>query len=192
MISRCLSIGLIAVLISGCSFAPGPGRVGEKLDPQTSVTITYSPTPMILFRDDPGHAANARNLVSLGPLQTNRSGSYQYFIWLGIWNTNHSVNATDARDGFDSIMLLVDGEPLALEVSGWTPAAIGASQPVYPQPVASAIDAYYRVTADQIRLIAEADEVSLRTTGFSSRSFELWDKQAVAREGFRSFLLAAH
>lgn len=187
---RFITIGLLIVGVAACSSSPA--RLVEKLDLRTGVTMTYSPTPMILYRDDPRHAANARNFVSLGPLQVNRSGSYQYFIWLGIWNTNHRVNETDGRDGFDSIILFIDGEPLTLDVSGWTPEAIGASEPVYPQPVASAIDAYYRVTVDQIRLIAEAEEVYLRTTGFSSRSFELWDEQTAAREGLKNFLAATY
>jgi hypothetical protein len=185
-----IKIGLLLFIIAGC--ASSPERVREILDPQTSATITYSPTPMLFYRDDPAHAAHAKNFVSLGPLEVDRSGHYQYFLWLGIWNTNHSVNETDGRDGFESIVLFVDGEPLTLEVRGWTPKAIGASAPVYQQPVASALDAYYEVTADQVRLIAEAKELSLRTTGFASHSFELWDEQVAARQGFRNFLVVAY
>jgi hypothetical protein len=190
VISRIATIGLGIILISGCSSLPASSI--EKLDTRTGSTITSSPVPMILYRDDPGRAANARNFVSFGPLQVNRSGSYQYFIWLGIWNTNHSLNEADGRDGFDAIVLIIDGEPITLDVSGWTPDAIGASEPVYLQPVASAIDAYYLVTLDQIRLLAEADELYLQTTGPSPRSFEPWNKQTAAREGFQTFLKATY
>ena len=147
---------------------------------------------MLFFRDDPAHAAHAKNLVSVGPLQVNRSGHYRYYLWLGIWNTNHTVSTADGRDGFDSIVLYVDGQPIQLEVAGWTPSAIGASQPVYPPPVASALDAYYEVTVDQIRFITEARDVSLQTTGFRSQSFEPWDDLGIAQQGFRSFLTLAY
>ncbi|MCH9695292.1 MAG: hypothetical protein K0U72_12350 [Gammaproteobacteria bacterium] len=180
---------MLLVFIAGCATS---STLGVKLDPRTSATLTFSPTPMILYRDVPGHAAYARNFVSLGPIQTNRSGNYQYFIWLGIWNTHHRLYETDARDGFDSIILLVDGEPLVLDAAGWTPETIGASEPVYVRQVASALDAYYQVTIDQIRLLADAEEVSLKTTGFSSHSFELWDRQSAAREGLRDFLSATY
>ena len=189
MTLRSASIGLLLTFVAGCAAS---SVLGVKLDPKTSATLTYSPTPMILYSDAPGHAAYARNFVSLGPLQTNRSGNYQYFIWLGIWSTHRTSLEPDERDGFDSIILFVDGEPLNLGVAGWTPETIGASEPIYAQPVASATDAYYRVTADQIRLIAEADEVSLQTTGFSSSSFELWDEQSAARQGLREFLAATY
>jgi hypothetical protein len=188
--SRNLIIGLLLSVVIGC--ASSPERPREILDPQTSATITYSSATMLLYRDVPAHAANAKNLVSLGPLQVNRSGHYRYFLWLGIWNTNFKASEANGRDGFDSIILFVDGEPLALEISGWTPSTIGASTPVYPQPVASALNAYYEVTVDQIRFIAEANDLSLQTSGFTSHSFELWDQQLAAKHGFRQFLAVAY
>lgn len=51
-----------------------------------------------------------------------------------------------SRDGFETIVIFADGEPLPLEVAGWTVAAIGASEPVNLKPVASAADAYYYVS----------------------------------------------
>ena len=95
---------------------------------------------------------------------------------------------TDRRNGFDAIVLFVDGEPLALEISGWTPEAIGTSEPVYPRPVAFALDAYYQVTADQLRLIANSDDIHLRTTGFAPKTFEPWDDQVAVRKSFGDFL----
>jgi len=185
MLSLLRSMLLIG-LAAGC--ASQPPATNEKLDPLTAATLSYSSTPMILYRDDPGRAAHAKNFVSLGPLLVNRGGHYEYFIWLGIWNTNQTPDLDERRDGFDSIVLFVDGEPLALDVAGWTPAAIGASEPVYAQPVGSALDAYYRVTADQIRLLAYSSDVQLRTGGALPRAYEPWDNQAAARQGMQRFL----
>ena len=162
------------------------------MDPQTGATITYSSATLLFYRDDPAHAAHAKNLVSMGPLQVNRSGHYRYYLWLGIWNTNHTVSEADGQDGFDSIILYVDGEPIPLEIGGWTPSAIGASAPVFQPPVASALSAYYEVTVDQIRFIAEATDLSLQTTGFRSPSFEPWDALESAQRDFRTFLSVAY
>ena len=183
---RLSSIVLIISVALGC--ASQPSASNEKLDPLTAVTLSYSSTPMVLYRDDPGRAAHAKNFVSLGPLLVNRSGHYEYFIWLGIWNTNQTSDIDERRDGFDSIVLFVDGEPLALEIAGWTPEAIGASEPIYAPPVASALNAYYRVTADQIRLLAYSSDVQLRTSGALPRQFEPWDDQSAARQGLQRFL----
>ncbi len=95
------------------------------------------------------------------------------------------------RDGFESIVIFADGEPLPLELSGWTPNAIGTSEPTYLKPVASSTDAYYQVTVDQIRLIAEATDIRLQTSGSFPREFGLWDDQRSAKDCLAEFLLLA-
>lgn len=124
----------------------------------------------------------------MGPIQVNRSGDYQYYLWLTAWNTMQPPNPAEHQDGLESIIIFADGEPLSLELAGWTPEAIGASEPVYLKPVASSVDAYYRVTADQIRLIAEARDIRLRTSGANSHEFGLWDDQHVARSELLEFM----
>jgi hypothetical protein len=177
---------IIAVIIAAC--ASNPPIVREKLDPLTGVTVTFSNTPLIMFRDDSGRAAFARNYIHMGPIQVNRSGSYRYYLWLGAWNTMQSVGPTEHQDSLESIVLFVDGEPMSLDLAGWTPEAIGTSEPVYLKPVASSVDAYYRVTADQIRLIAQSTDLTLRTSGANSREFSPWDNQQLARAELLEFL----
>ena len=177
---------IVSMTVLGC--ASTSPTISDKLDPLTGVTVTFSKTPLVMYRENPSQAAYARNYVHLGPIQVNRSGSYHYYLWIGIWNTMQAADLSKHRDGFESVVLFADGEPLLLELSGWTPAAIGTSEPVYLKPVASSADAYYQVTADQIRLIAESREIRLRTTGSSPKEFELWDDQKSARSDLTEFL----
>jgi hypothetical protein len=181
----------VIALIAACSVAGCASTepiVRDKLDSLTGVTVTFSSTPLILYRENPSQAAFARNYVHLGPIQVNRSGNYQYYLWLGIWSTMQTVNQAEHRDSLESIILFADGEPLSLELAGWTPDAIGASEPIYLKPVASSVDAYYRVTADQIRLIATARDIRLRTSGAKAREFSLWENQQLARGELQEFL----
>jgi len=185
--SRLLAaIALHVLVTSGCS--SDSAMVRDQLDPVTSVTISYCQTPMVFYRDVSGRAAYARDFVHLAPLEVNRGGDFRYYLWLGIWNTMEDPRADPSRDGFESIVIFADGEPLPLEIAGWTVAAIGASKPVYLKPVASAADAYYAVTVDQLRLIAEARDVRLITTGSRNKSYEPWDNQKSARESLTEFL----
>jgi hypothetical protein len=176
------------ILLTLVACASQPGAIQNKLDPTTAVTITYSRTPMVFYRDDSGKAAFARNYLHLGPLEVNRTGSFHYYLWLGIWNTMQNAESGEARNGFESIVIYADGEPLALELAGWTPAAIGATEPVYVRPVASAADAYYEVTVDHLRLIAASEDVRVQSTGPGARTYELWDKQKSARKSLDEFL----
>jgi len=180
-------LAAIAILtMAAC--ATTSDMVSDGLDPQTGVTFTYSNTPIILYRDNPSRAAYARNYVHFGPIEVNKSGTYKYYLWLGIWSTMQTSDVAEQRDSFESIVLIADGEPLLLDLAGWTPAAIETSAPVYPKPVASSMDAYYRVTADQIRVIAEAGDLQLRTTGPSPQEYGLWAEQKLAKQDLIRFL----
>jgi len=179
-------MALAIFVTSGC--ASNAEVFGNKLDPVTSVTIRYSQSPVVFYRDVAGRAAYARDYVHLAPLRINRGGAYRYYIWLGIWNTMEDAPADHARDGFESIAIFADGEPLPLDIAGWTADAIGASEPVYLKPVASAADAYYEVTFDQLRLIAEANDIRLQSTGPRTGSYEPWDDRQSARADLIGFL----
>lgn len=180
---------ILVIACSACSV--GSALTTSFLDPQTAVTVTTSKTPLILYRENPSVAAYARNFIHLGPIEVNQSGSYRYFLWLGIWNTMETPLVTEQRDGFEAITIFADGEPLFFEIAGWTSGAIGTSAPAYLKPVASAADAYYMVSIDQIRLIATANDIRLRTAGPSPREYRLWDDQRTARQSFGAFVAAS-
>jgi hypothetical protein len=162
--------------------------IEEKLDMGTGVTVTHATAPIVLYRDNSAYAAHARDYVYLGPVQINRMGDYSYFLWLGIWSTISDADRSYERDGFESITLFADGEPLQLELVGWTLESIGVSEPVYVKPVASAADAYYRVTIDQIRLIANAREIELHAGTAPVKVYLMWDRQGSAHASMREFV----
>jgi hypothetical protein len=174
-----------ATALAAC--AAVSSAVGERLDPVTGVTVTFTETPLVLYRDEPARAAYARTFVNIAPLLVNRSADRRYYLWIGIWNTVVADDAVTQRDGFESIAVFIDGEPLFLELAGWTPDVLGVSEPVYVKPVASAVDAYYEITPDQVRRIAAASDVRLRTGGTNLRSYEPWDGQSGARESLQRF-----
>lgn len=184
-----LVIGVSVTSLAACGSTGS--RPAEHLDERTGVTVTRTSAPLILYRDNSGFAAYARDYVNLAPLRVNRMGEYRYFLWLGIWSTVAAADATRRRDEFDSITLYADGEPLALDVHSWSPESIGVSAPVYVRPAPSAIDAYYAVTADQIRVLGEAREIRLVAGGSDTTlSFEPWAGPRTATAGIREFLSA--
>ncbi len=182
-----LSIALLATLLNtGC--VSTTTLVEERLDLGTGVTVTHATAPIMLYRDNSAYAAHARDYVYLGPVEINRMGEYSYYLWFGIWSTISDADRSYRRDGFESITVYVDGEPLQLELVGWTLESIGVSEPVYIKPVASAADAYYRVTIDQIRLIANARDIEVHTGTSPARVYLMWDRQGSAHAALREFL----
>lgn len=185
---KALRISAVTALTLLCGCSSSNLILPSTMDPLTAVTITYSKAPLVFYRDESGRAAHARDYVHMGPLEVNQSGTYRYYLWLGIWNTMRDAEVDAPRDGFDSVVVFADGEPMPLEILGWTAAAIGASEDVYAKPVASAADAYYAVTVDQLRLIAEATDLRVQSTGSRGKSYESWDSQASAKASLAEFL----
>ena len=183
--NKIFSLTLLFVLSSCGSSAP---LIKDKLDPMTGVTITHAEVPLVFYRDRSARAAFARDFVNMGPIQVNRMGQHRYFLWLGIWNTMQDSHLSDEINSFESIIVFADGEPLQLSLAGWTPNAIGASESVYVKPVASLAEAYYEVTIDQLRFIAAASDVRLRTSGPQARSYEPWEGQGSGRGSMQAFL----
>ena len=182
----CVLALVAAAGVCGCSSSTA--LTGEKLDPVTSATISYSEQPLIFYRDVSGRAALAKDLVYVAPVAVNRGGNYRYYIWLGIWTVAGEESPDATRGEFESIILIADGEPLQLEITGWTVAAIGASEPVYSKPVASAADAYYELTLDQLRPIAEAEHLRLHVGGNGRDMFEPWDDQRRGKAALLEFI----
>lgn len=181
-----IALVLIAAAAAGCA-SRGVGSESY-LDPDTGVTIRRAGTPAVLYKDRTSRAAFARDFIHMGPVQVNRMGGYRYYLWFGIWSTIPTDDPETQRDGFESVTLFANGEPLQLQLAGWTGSSIGASGDVYVKPVASAADAYYEVTLDQVRLIADSSDLRILTSGPDSTSFELWDSQASAFRSIRQFI----
>ena len=180
------SLILVTQLCAGC--VSTSTLVEEKLDMSTGVTVTHATAPIVLYHDNSSYAAHARDYVYLGPVEINRMGDYSYYLWLGIWSTISDAERSFQRDGFESVTVYADGEPLQLELVGWTLESIGVSEPVYVKPVASAADAYYRVTIDQIRLIADARGIELHAGTVPARIYLMWDRQGSAHASMREFV----
>jgi hypothetical protein len=181
-------ISTLVLLLLSVACATNESTFVETLDENTGVTVTTSHTPMLFSRETPAYGARARNYVNMGVIEVNRIGAYEYYLWLGIWNTDQVASLGERRDGFESIVIFADGEPLSLELIGWTPDAIGTSEPAYLKPVAQSVDAYYPVTLDQIRMIAGAADIRLRATGILPKEFQPWDEQRAARSDLQMFL----
>lgn len=176
------------VLLSGCSSTGA--HVDQRLDPRTGVTVRWAREPVILYLDNSAYGAHARKYVSMGPIEVNRMGSYSYYLWFGVWNTvRDTERLIQGRDGFESVVLFVDGTPLPLDLAGWTLDTIGLSEPTYVQPVAGAADAYYTVTLDQIRMIALSRDIELHTGAGPLATYVPWDGVNAAADTFGAFTL---
>ena len=187
---RRVAMPLIVVLASLTACATSQPPVVEKMDAVTAVTITHSRTPLILSPETPYDRDAVRDYVQIGAIEVNRMGTLRYFLWLGIARVDDLAEAQNPPAGFESIELLAGGERIKLDVSGWTPAAIGAGEPVYKKLFHEAADAYYETGLDTIQALATADDLKLYTAGADATEFVLLYKQDTAKSDLAEFVQA--
>lgn len=170
---------LAALLLAACgSGAPGQ-RPAEYLDEATGATITRAVAPLTLYSEDPARAANARDYLCVAPLLVNRSGTQSAWLWLGPWSTiDRGVTGGDAqRIGFTDVTLLLDGEPMDLDVSQQVGAVPGIGQLPYASPVGTGTGIILPLTGSQLARLGRAAEVRLYTlaAGGEALLWQPWD-----------------
>lgn len=183
---RTTSTLIVVLLLAACGGSTV--LVADRLDPVMGVTVTSTTKPLVFYRDRSAQAAYAKDYVYLGPIEVNNMGQKNYFIWLGVWGSSDTVDRSSQMDDFESVVVFADGEPLSLVVNGWTPESIGLSESTYVKPTASATDGYYRVTIDQIRLMAEARDLEIRAGSTRPQRYTPWESASTTSASMQAFL----
>jgi hypothetical protein len=130
----------------------------EKLDPQTAVNVTIMAEPWVYARDVPMLAANARDYLNVGVVETNRSGTRAYWLGVVAWSTIDRsalpVPVAPVRPG--AIKLSWQEDTLELKPAAAGRESIGVSESIFagPQPVSE--DAWYALNSAQVSRLAES------------------------------------
>jgi hypothetical protein len=159
----------------------------QTLDERTALVLTGLNVPMVLYRENPHLAANAREYVQVGPLEVNRQGELRYYVWMGIWSTFDRGPAAGVERRFEHVYLFADEEPMELTVTSWGLSDHGADVHFYNKPVATGVDAFYAVTADQLRRIGTAREVYLIAGPESRQRYDTWEWNPAALTAFADY-----
>lgn len=178
-------IVMLAVLSACATEQPA---VIETLDELTAVTVTYCRTPLVMSPDTPLDREARRDYLQLGVIEVNQMGSLQYYLWLSISLVNQDSNAGKHVEGFESIVLAVNDESVALDAKGWTPGVIGISESVYQKIFPDSAEAYYPVTLEQIQILTDSDNLKLHTSGSAPGEFVSWYSQTTFESDLSEFL----
>jgi hypothetical protein len=177
------------VLLATCSAcAGGHGELlRQHLDERTALVLTGLGEPLVLYREQPQLAAHARDYVQLGPLEVNRQGNLTYYLWMGIWSTIDRGPGSDEGAKFDHVYLFVDGEPMELALGGSVPPFKAQDLRFYDKPVRSTVDAFYAVTADQLRRLGGAKDVYLVLGTDERGRYDTWKWNSIALSAFAQY-----
>jgi hypothetical protein len=172
-------------LLAARVFAGEPVR--EYTDETTAATITVADESLVFARERTDLAVNARDYVSLAPLEINRGGERSYFWFAFVWST------IDRRDGEpllldqDELVLIADGRPIKLVRDLLPLSRHGVAAEPLQAPVKNATRLLLPADPEIFNFVAGADRVEVRRVRDGiSEPFELWrDSRKVLRAWLR-------
>jgi hypothetical protein len=168
---------LMAALLGACASTPSE-PVSEKLDPDTATTVTVLSAPIELFSQT--HRNRPTDpFAYIAPFETNRMGSRDLFLW---------VSTPQALGELTQPQVICNGQPLSLQPLSADPGLAGAnavpgdnvaaggpgaapvkvdlcklnlSRAPYDAPVPWSTQWYFRLPADSLKCLADANGISL-------------------------------
>lgn len=180
---------LLAILVlAGC--AERELWPEERLDPNTAVNVTIMAEPWIYSHDVPMLAANARDYLNVGVVETNRAGTRAY--WLGIiaWST---IDRSPLQDVASSqpgkARLIWPAAQLELLPAKNGRSAPGLTDPVFVEPQAHFTEAWYPLSTAQLSQLGQGAPVAVALIDDEGQltTYEEWQ---VRQAAFSEFLKA--
>lgn len=160
---RAAALVFATALTCGCSTPGSDLRPIERLDPLSAVVTTIMSEPWVYARDVPALAANARDYLNVGVVETNRAGQRAY--WLGVvsWSTldRSALPAATARPAPGRLRFVWSDHSLDFASVPAGRNAIGSTEPIFApaQPVFQ--DAWFALTPSELDALAAEPPVRI-------------------------------
>lgn len=174
-----LVCGMAAGLLGGCATTPTE-PVSEKLDPDTATTVTTLSRPIELLSQT-NRGKQTDPFAYIAPFETNRMGTKDLFLW---------VSTPQAQGQLTQPQVLCNGQPLSLQPLSQESGSEGAvarpgdhdvavgpsagqavkvdlsrlslSRAPYEAPVPWSTQWYFRLPAESLKCLADAEGISLQ------------------------------
>ena len=169
---------LLAVGAAGCAGSTGP-LLNEYLDEHTGAHLAVVGRPLTFALERSTLAANARDYVSLAAAEVDRSGRAQTYLIGYFWSTIDRRKSAAAAPADLTVALFADGRWLRLAPESRIPADLAASPQLLAPPAVAAVEAVYRVTAEQLRYLGESRSLILHIAAAAeddpdAEPYKLW------------------
>lgn len=166
----------LAGALAGCQTARLEDTL-ERLDESSGVTLLRAAEPLVFARTEARYSRSARDYVYLGPIETNRQGQRDYYLWVGVGTTlDRGFLAPEATEP-ELLLTEVGGEPMIFELAPWLEREPSLTVgDVYEPAVKVGVALAARVSKQQIELLAQArlGSVQLVDGDGRMRSYVRW------------------
>ena len=170
MRSRVLTLCTV-LLVAGCAGV----AVTERLDSATGVTLVTQSAPRVFARNLPQYSRSGRDYLYLGPVEANRQGRREYFLWVGLASTIDPRFLAPRQTGSTTLYMEIGGELMALPLQPWDDTGV-LLEPVYESAVAVREAFAAPISLDQLRVLAGAQPsvVHLEVAGGDAHAYMQW------------------
>lgn len=150
-------MGLVAVAQAGRSGAR------ERLDEESGITVVTESEPIVFARTEARYSRSQRDYVYLGPVEANRQGTRDYYLWVGVGTTIDRGYLAPSEETPATLFVEVRGEVMELTLEPWAERepSLGSVR-LYKTPVHLESRLAARVTLDQLTLLAREPLRSVR------------------------------
>lgn len=161
---RIVAVAFLVALLAACG--GGRSAVVEQLDERAGLMLRRGRATLVFARTEPRYSRSARDYLYLGPLETNRQGVREYYLWVGVASTlDRGFIAPDAELP-QTLYATVDGEPMELPLKPLAELVRRTgTAPIYATAVPVRAELAARVTLQQLALL---DAAALEAIGVAS------------------------
>jgi hypothetical protein len=178
-----------------CACAPSEEVARERLDESSGVTYSAARQALVYARTDARYSRSTRDYLYVGPMESNRQGLREYYLWVGIATTLDRGYLAPVAVEPQVLYMVVDGELMEFPLSAWQVSdSHGTTGAIYDTPVEIGASFAARVTRNQLDIIAASrpESLTLKTRDGATRVFYRWadgrdwaasDSAAIAPDG---------
>jgi hypothetical protein len=177
LVRSCAVLTGFAVILAGCHTTRSRA-IREALEESTGTTISSAFEPLVYARSEASYSRSGRDYLYLGPVRTNRRGTLDYFLWVGIATTLDRGYLAPEADIPVAIYVPIQDELIELPLHPWRERVAGIETfEVYDTPVEPRATLAARVTLDQLTLFARESPRLIRVADAEgkTRTFARWD-----------------
>ena len=152
-------------------------RTSEKFDRSTGMTLLTADAPMAFARTEGQYSRSARDYVYLAPVETNRQGTRDYYLWVGVATTLDRGYLAPSAETPNAIIVDLKGELMEFKLKPWSERVPNIeSMRLYRTSVEVRNQLAARVTLHQLELLSGETIESLRVASADGRTrqFQLW------------------
>lgn len=170
------------LLLTSCATTDEPAP-RQYLDEHTAATVTVASGGLVFARARPEFAVNARDYLTIVPVDVNRGGTHVQYFYCYVWSTiDKPPGATDKPATFE---LVADGRQIPLVQVDTPVRTLGFGEiPVAP-PAHNALPLISVTNREVLQFLVRAQALSVVATrdGIGER-YDLWTDQRSAIEEF--------